>query len=270
MKKVIIFVVLFALIVVLSKWDTIWNALAWDDSLSFEENLSLLNSIDEDRAGSFIGHYSMKYNAMHKSLYSLGGKKYSSGNIIIDSAQSKEEAVRICTQRYTSAETEERIGQEVLECKVVYESDILYGVYVKWNTVKDGQSDLTYEEYTISFKKDVVDIVNRHVNGQWERSFVICTDREDQIEKILLYLYPLRGNGVPALDVYYETQYNDREFVLTVYSYKANSLYYADWGWEPDHYIFYKQDVVLDRATGSVTFREPVELRTIYATPYYV
>ena len=185
--------------------------------------------------------------------WQLDGEKYGR---IISSSDSLEDAVRVCTRHFTDNRYPQAINT-VVECNVIYESDILYGINVKWELTNNGKFDGRYEENVVSFKKNVADITVRNVIYDDVESYSICTNQEEQIKQIALYLYYNKNSIHHILN--YETSYNDNEFIITIYAYHVIG---GDWDL-PSTYSFYKQTVVVDK-TGDVNFQEPIVLKTVY------
>lgn len=197
-----------------------------------------------------VGAYLSAYeNNIYQSLYQLDGESYGR---IISSSDSPEDAVSVCTRHFTDNRYDWAINT-VVEAKVIYESDLLYGIYVKWEV-----GGYNYEENVISFKKSVADItVNNVVYGD-VASYRICTDQEEQIEQIVLYLHfdvsPF--NGI----LYYETANDEQACTFTIHSCRVIG---GDWG-TPNEVQFYEQKVVVDTASGIINFQEPVMTQSVY------
>ena len=198
---------------------------------------------------SFADNYK---DNIYKSIYELDGEKYGR---IISSSDSLEDAVRVCTRHFTDNRYPGFINT-VVECDVIYESEILYGVYVQWEV-----QGYLYEENVISFKKDIADITVRNVVYDDVESYHITTSQEEQIEQIVRYLYYSENflNSVIHCDMLCE----DDECILTIYFY---NVCYGDWG-VSDEYRLFKQTVVVDKTDGNVNFGEPVVLKKYYKQP---
>ena len=188
-------------------------------------------------------------NNIYTSLYQLDGEKYGR---IISSSDSPENAVSVCTRHFTDNRYDQAINT-VVECKVIYESDILYGLYVKWEV-----NDYYYEENVISFKKSVADITVENVIYEDVVSYRICTNQEEQIEQIVLYLHFEESpfNGI----LYYEKSSDDQAYTFTVHSYQVIG---GDWGM-PNEYRFAEQKVVVNKESGVVDFQEAVITQSVY------
>ena len=124
----------------------------------------------------------------------------------------------------------------VTKCEVIYESELLYGLYVSWETEQGSK----YEKNVISFKKAVADIQADSIH--------IYTKKKAQIEKILLRLY-LEEYSLHHIRDYKMTS-NWNEYIMTI-----DAHYYVggDWGIS-DRFDFLKQRITLDKTTGAVTF----------------
>lgn len=189
-------------------------------------------------------------NEIYKSLYHVDEKQYGR---IISSSVSAENAVEIGTRHFTDERSGIPYPNIVLECNVIYESDLFYGVYVKWKV-----HNTEYEENVISFKKQLFDITVRNaIYGDLD-SYKAITDDEDGIETLLLYLFHHENSLHNVLD--YETKSGESEFEMTVYSY---DICYGDWDMQ-DEYRLYRQSIAVNKETGEITFQEEAVLKTLY------
>ena len=168
---------------------------------------------------------------LYRALFELDGEKFER---IISSSESKEDAVEICTKHFTND------SNTVIKCEVVYESDLLYGIYVRWEHRDGGKK---YEENVISFKKNVADLTMKG-----DKSYRIITKQKEKIEKILLYLYFDEYSFHQVRD--YEMSSQGNAYIMTIDAY-----YYVvgDWG-VADTVEFLEQTIIVDRTTGKVTF----------------
>lgn len=227
----------------------------WEADLSFEANLSKLSSRN---LNSFL---EQSKNDLYSSLYEIDGIKFGR---IVSSAESAEDAVDICTRRFTSSnERYPQSSNRVTECYIAYESDLFYGVYVKCEHYYYEEFDSSWEEILISFKKDVADITARNSADGVEAAYRVCVDQEELVEQIVLYLYYNDNSLNEILD--YEMLCDDNEYRIIVYAY---DITYGDWG-VSDEYSFEKQEIVVDRTSGVVAFQEPIELITVYKESAY-
>jgi hypothetical protein len=213
-----------------------------------------ISNLDEISDNGFLSLIDSYTNHIYQSLYEINGQKYGR---IIASSLSAEDAVRVCTRHFTDERYPQAINT-VIECKVIYESDILYGINVKWKLTNHGKFDGQYEENVISFKKEIADVTVRNVIYGDEESFKICTDQEERINQILMYLYCNKHSLDIVLD--YEMSSIGDEYVMTIYSY---AICYGDWDMK-DEYSLLKYTVIVDKVTGNVNFQEPIVLKTVY------
>ena len=193
-------------------------------------------------------------NDTYRSLYELDGKKYGR---VIASSSSPEDAVRVCTRHFTDDRYPQAINA-VVECTVIYESEILYGIHVVWEVTDHGEPRGRYEENVISFKKSAADVTVRNVMYGDTESFALNTGQEEQVARILMYLFYNKYPGRSLLE--YSVESTDREYRVTAYSF---AVIYGDWG-VMDEYQLLKHTIVVDKTTGGVTFAEPVLLDTLY------
>ncbi|MBR6290010.1 MAG: S-layer homology domain-containing protein, partial [Clostridia bacterium] len=173
-----------------------------------------------------------------ESLFYLNGEKYGR---LIASSESAEDAVRVCTRHFTDLRYE-GYHNIVTDCSVIYESDILYGLNVKW---KGGKGN--YEENVISIKKNIADISVNNVAYGDKDSFRILTDSKEQIEKVLLYLLSYKYSDL-TLSNGYELAENDSEYILNA---DTMMIVGGDWGLE-DTYHYYNVTLTLDKTTRYV------------------
>ena len=193
-------------------------------------------------------------NDTYRSLYELDGKKYGR---IVSSSDSPEDAVRVCSRHFTDDRYPQAINA-VVECAVIYESEILYGIHVVWEVTCYGEPHGRYEENVISFKKSAADVTVRNVIYGDTESFALTTGQEEQAAHILMYLFYNKYPGRSLLE--YSVESTDHEYRVTAYSF---AVIYGDWG-VMDEYQLLKHTIVVDKTTGGVTFAEPVLLDTLY------
>ena len=213
-----------------------------DNDLTFVENLS---KVTAETVLSFLDIYQ---DNTYQVLYEIDGIQFGR---VISSSDSAEDAVNVCTRHFTSTRNPDSI-HTVVECEVIYESDLFYGVYVAWEV-----DTFIYEENVISFKKSVADITAYNVVYNDEESFRICTDDEEQIREILLYLFYDKCR--PDVLLHYELSSDENAYYLTMYSHYIS---YGDWDML-DTYYFVEQPIIIDKADGSVDFQEYIVLSTL-------
>lgn len=249
MRKVLTGVLLFALAISLfgcSKREE-KNMTIWERIDSFETSYEKSTEVS-----TFVKEHG---NATYKSLYEIDGKTYGR---IISSSESAEDAVNVCTRHFTD-ERYPDTANTVVECKVIYESDLFYGIYVKWSYYNFGEGAIEYDENVISFKKEVADITVHNVIYEEENEYKICTDQDDKIEQVALYLFYHEYDHWTQGILEYETQTTDKEVTITVCRYNHMS---GDWN-IADEYYFKRQVIVVDKETGKIDFQEPTLLKKV-------
>ena len=210
---------------------------------------TITEPLDKISDETFIELVQNDNNAIYQSLYIIEGKEYGR---VISSSDSKEDAVNVCTRHFTDTRMPQYINT-VKKCTVIYESAILYGLHVAWET--RGQ---VYEENVISFKSSVADITARNVVYGDEESFRIHTTAQEDIQTIVLYLSHDTYLGQTMLD--YDMQTYENEYVMTVYSYE---ICMGDWGLK-DEYTLLKHTIIVHKTTGIVDCQEPRTIKTVY------
>ena len=213
-----------------------------DNDLTFAENLS---KVTAETVLSFLDIYQ---DDTYQTLYEIDGIQFGR---IISSSDSAEDAVNVCTRHFTDTRYPDTINT-VVECEVIYESDLFYGVYVAWEV-----DSFRYDENVISFKKSVADITARNVVYDDEESFRICTDDEEQIRQILLYLFYDKCH--PDALLHCELSSSENAYCFTVYSHYIS---HGDWDML-DTYYFVAHPIVVDKTDGSVDFQEYIVLSTL-------
>ena len=213
-----------------------------DNDLTFAENLS---KVTAETVRSFLNIYQ---DTTRQALYEIDGIQFGR---IISSSDSAEDAVNVCTRHFTDTRYPDTINT-VVECEVIYESDLFYGVYVAWEV-----NAHIYEENVISCKKSVADITARNVVYDDEESFRICTDDEEQIRQILLYLFYDKCH--PDALLHCELSSSENAYCFTVYSHYIS---HGDWDML-DTYYFVAHPIVVDKTDGSVDFQEYIVLSTL-------
>lgn len=136
------------------------------------EKSSLATNIDYDHLTAKEFNYLIDdvTDETYNKLYIINARQYGR---VVSSSSSKEDAVRVVTRHFTDERWSEYINI-VIDCKVVTETDLLYGVYVKWEYHRYDEVT-TYDEYVILFKKEVADIVVRNVIYDDKESYIINT-----------------------------------------------------------------------------------------------
>lgn len=186
-----------------------------------------------------------------ESLYELDGKPYGR---LIASSESSEDAVRVCTRHFTDLRSSYP-SNVVVECNVIYESDILYGVYVKWK----HSGSYYYEENVISLKKSVAEVTVRNVIYGDEPSYTIKTTDQQQFMKVLSYI----TINVLPYQVYqilfYDIVEDDDQIVIDYYS---RYFVRGDYG-IPNYFVYWKTTATYDKATGNITYGEIIGLKEV-------
>ena len=187
----------------------------------------------------------------YQALYTLDDKQYGR---LISSSESREDAIRVCKRHFTDLRYS---GYEnvVTECSVIYESDILYGLNVKWHTTHAGD----YEENVISIKKSVADITVRNVVYGDEESFVMHTNDLEKIEKVIGYLYYNRyhlGNSIMKCFLLED----DNQIIVDIYCCHNSGM---DFGMSGQYITYLKVTITISKSTGETLNKEEI-LKKIY------
>lgn len=167
----------------------------------------------------------IKERQIYQSLFVLDGNDYER---VIASSESREDAMEMCTQNYPDG-----------KCELVYESELLYGFYVKREHMSKEGICTTYEDYVISFKRSIAEADTIPIR--------IHTKDVTQIEKVLLYLYFGQYSFHSVWD--YQMQMTDTEYIMTI---QAHYVHGNDWDLATMDSL--EQRIIVDRTTGEVTF----------------
>ena len=188
----------------------------------------------------------------YQALYTLDDKQYGR---LISSSESREDAIRVCKRHFTDLRYS---GYEnvVTECSVIYESDILYGLNVKWHTTHAGD----YEENVISIKKSVADITVRNVVYGDEESFVMHTDDLEKIDKVIGYLYYNRyhlGNSIMKCFLLED----DNQIIVDIYCCHNSGM---DFGMTGQYITYFKVTITVSKSTGEIILNKEEILKKKY------
>ncbi|MDE7439481.1 MAG: hypothetical protein K2N23_03135 [Clostridia bacterium] len=177
--------------------------------------------------------------------FHLNGNKYPDNFVfnelsgygrVIESSSSQEDALTLVRNHFTSSNC------TTVESRLEVETDLFYGLYVKWEYKSSGSEQiLYYDEYVVSFKKDVYDAENNKFGIK----------DKDEIKKILDYIcysrtYNMYGSKVYSCDISLE----DNKCIYTAY---LLSVCLGDWGMQ-DALGLLKKQCQIDLATGATTF----------------
>lgn len=159
---------------------------------------------------------------------------------VIESSSSQEDALSTATEHFNNDYC------TVVENRLMVETDLFYGLYVKWAFQRDEtETPYYYDEYVVSFKKHVYDFQNKQLS----------TNDKDVIKSILNYLCYSRSYQTAGTKVYSsDVSIKDDKFVYTAY---VLTVVYGDWGVH-DALAFIKAEMQIDMATGKMTHTEEV------------
>ena len=203
------------------------------ENLSKEDFFSIVDSFD---------------NQILNQHYNLNNLEYGR---VVSSSISTIDAVRVTTRHFTDERYSFSINT-VVDCNVIYENDILYGVNVKWK-----HDETIYEENVISFKKELADITVRNVVYNDQKSYNISTDIEQYLSSIAVYLY--YEEYIVSAILSYKVLNSEDTFKMVFYGF---DVCYGDWG-VLDQYNLTKATFVVDKVSGNTYFEEQ-EILSIY------
>ena len=182
-----------------------------------------------------------KYNNLDDEIYGR----------VIASSKSKEDAIMVCTSHFSNNDN------TVTECTVIYESDLLYGLKVKWH----HNNSQIYQENVISFKDSVISMKDLSASDT-EEFYKIYTDDFNTIETILIYI-ACNKTGFFGVDqccfLDYETSSLDDKYIIEVYF----SEYHRGDFKKNSKYVINKMIVEIDKEDGKATTSNFIRLREI-------
>lgn len=129
---------------------------------------------------------------------------------IVSSASSVNEAIQIVTDHFTST------SYHTTKVEVLYENDILYGIYVRWDPI-DGKG-IGYEENVVCFKKEVFDY----------DTFIFYSDDPNQIYDVLNYVRYSNGYNIDGTKIL-QNKFVVNDSSCYYYSYETQVIY-GDYG----------------------------------------
>lgn len=220
------------------------------NNLDDERNERYMNDGDSDK--HIHGEVKELLTVEEFVEFALNGARYPENFIleelngygrVIESASSREEALKVAAEHFNSG------WCTTVENRLEVETDLFYGLYVKWAYRSGGAGEPVsyYDEYVVSYKKDVYDFENKQ----------FFTENADIIKSILNYScfdhnyispeYLGFAQKVYSADI---TKNGDH------YEYIAYGLtrVFGDWG-EQDELYLLKLVVEIDFATGKTSYR---------------
>ena len=159
---------------------------------------------------------------------------------VVSSASSRADALAVTQEKFTNEQC------TVSENRVDLETDLFYGIYVKWLYTEGESEPISYDESVVSFKTEVYDA----------KTQTFGTRNREEMKKILDYLYYDETCCIGGSKIYSSElteKEGDSKYVL--YYIQVN---YGDWGLR-DELSFIKEVRKIDLSSGGTTLsRETV------------
>ncbi len=194
-----------------------------------------------------------------KYPYNLGlinGKQY--GRVVSSSSSSPEDAIEVVTNHFTNNNYPFSINT-VVEVWIDIETEVFYGVYVKWEHNSSGKKSY-YDEYVISFKKDIFDCRLRNVYND-EDYFLVKTNNPDQIRQILDILYYNNTYNISGSKLLKsEVLETEDQFIYQSY---GTRVVYGDWGMK-DKVSLLKEIWTINKASGELNLTSTNLIKKIF------
>ena len=197
--------------------------------------------------------------------FNANGKRYPENFIfeelqsygrVIESSSSRKDAISTATEHFNSG------WCTTVECRLEVETDLFYGLYVKWDYRSGGvgEPEAYYDEYVVSFKKQVYDFENKQ----------FFTKNADIIKSILNYTcYDHEYISPEYLGFAGKVYSSDIIKNGDKYEYIAYGLtgVGGDWGMQ-DELNFLKLVVEIDLATGKTSYNVETIKQVYIDGPY--
>lgn len=206
-----------------------------------------------------ISYEELKYLYDNNSKYfssigQINNKKYGR---IINSSSSTAAALEVAIKHFTDTRYWYSVNT-VIEVKLDIETELFYGLYVKWEHNSEGEKSY-FDEYVISFKTDIYDCTVKKLINDNESSIFKTADK-DQIKKVLDYKCYSITNQIYGCGIVYSEILDFDEY----YTYKAYSLetVYGDWGLQ-DTVSMICSSYNINKTTGEISLLSNKILKTI-------
>ncbi|MGN1078418.1 MAG: hypothetical protein ACI4ST_07860 [Candidatus Gallimonas sp.] len=164
---------------------------------------------------------------------------------VVSSASSRAEALSTVQEQFANEQC------MVSENRVDLETDLYYGIYVKWLYSDGGGEPVSYDESVVSFKREVYDAETQ----------TFGTRNREEMKKILDYLYYAETCRIGGSKIY-SSELTEKEgaYEYVIYYLQVN---YGDWGLR-DELSFMKEVRKINLSSGGTTLsRETVGSVTV-------
>lgn len=185
----------------------------------------------------------------------INGKVYGR---VINSSTTKENAIEVATEYFTDVRYQFSTNI-VVDTYIDIETELFYGIYVKWEHDSAGKKSY-YDEYVISFKKNICDYTPKRLHIGSELKIIFKTNDLNIIKYVMDYLYyndTYNIEGFILLNSIIEE--NDNEYKYTFYEIETC---YGDWGLQ-DQVSLVKNVFIINKESGEVSTTSEV-IKTIY------
>lgn len=180
----------------------------------------------------------------------INGKNY---GIIVSSSSSAEEALEVATNHFTND------SNTVVGFKIDIETQFFYGVYIKLENNSSAQL-LYYDEYVISYKKDIFDCLVKSKATDIEHSYFNTKDQL-LIKQIMDYKYYSETYQTSGSKLFYsEVVQTDDSFFYKTY---GSELIGGDTGMQ-DKISLVRIIWEIDKSNGELSLSSKDTIKTIY------
>ncbi len=207
-----------------------------------------------------ISNEELEYIYMNLSDYAMNlgyinGKNYGR---VVSSSSSVDDAIEVVINHFTDYRYSFSTNR-VVESKIDVETELFYGLYVKWEHNSSGKLSY-YDEYVISFKKDIYDCKVKKITTDSEYS-IFKTRDFNQIKQIMDYLYYSNSYNMFGCKLLNSEIVGDNEKI----TYKTYETIFngGDWGLK-DQVLLVKKVWQIDKLTGEMILSSSETIKSIF------
>ena len=226
-------------------------------SLNIWEKIEIdLTTINFEQITDEELEYVFKYhNKYPTNMGYINGKYYGR---IVSSSSSIDNAIEVVTNHFTDYRYPFSTNS-VVEVRLDTETELFYGVYVKWEHNASGQLSY-YDEYVISFKEEIIE--NKVKKLITDNEYAIFKTKEPElIKQIMDYRYYNSSHDILGSKLLYsEVVENDDAFVYKSY---GTMLIGGDFGLQ-DEISLIKTIYKINKSTGELILSSSETIKTIF------
>jgi len=214
----------------------------------------------EHISGKELEYAAKNYDKYPSNIGFINDKNYGR---IVNSSSSVDNALEVVINHFTHNRHSSSTSK-VVEVILDIETELFYGVYVKWEHNNSGQLSY-YDEYVVSFKKDIYDCEVKKIITDSETS-IFKTKNPVQIKQIMDYEYYNETYDIFRSKLLYsEVVEAENSYIYKSYGIRGVG---GDWGIQ-DKISLIRTIWVIDKSTGEMALSSKITLKTIYVDGKY-